>query len=195
MNRLVSSALCGALALGGAACGAAGTDSEAARGLVTADDSSRADTLVVLVTVRVGLPEGAYLEPSHVVSLELWVDGQPWAYVSASDVLEGETGRANAAGWRTTDAPCSALFVASVGAGLAQRHEDLETAGDWASLLDLQLAPGGHVAELRTLVLANGEDRRTVEVGILTPFTLLEGFRSAFLGEHEVEVRDLGSTS
>lgn len=177
----------GALGAGLIGCGDSSEDPMATDSVVV-DASSRADSLVVLLSGRAAA-EDSYLHSSHLRRVELWVDGQEWGACDASDSLAssatGDDGE-----WLLVEERSPTLFVAPLlegdGAG-----EDLDSAGEWAALLERPLVAGGHVAELRRLTLSNGADEAVVESGLLVPFTVLDGFRSALVGDLDVAV-DLG---
>ncbi len=173
----------GALGAGLIGCGDSSEDPRATD--VVVDATSRADTLVVILSAR-AVAEDSYLHARHLRRIELWVDGQEWGACDASDSLAssatGDDGE-----WLLVEERSPTLFVAPLlegdGAG-----DDLDTAGEWVALLERPLVAGGHVAEIRRLALSNGAEEAVVEPGLLVPFTVLDGSRSALVGDLDVTI-------
>jgi hypothetical protein len=131
--------------------------------------------------------QGRYVDFRQIRSVELLVDGREWGtYEADRDAGDPATGEP-VDRWSLHDEPSSAVVVAGLGTELERTRDDLDTIGEWANLLDRHLVTGGHVAEIAAVELETNDGPKLIVASrLLFPFTILEGDRSAFVGEIEV---------
>lgn len=131
--------------------------------LVRPDDAptrSRADTLLLLLDVEGG---------ASIEAVALRVDGQPW-------------GTYRVAGRE------SPVLVSADPARAEQT--DPATLGEWIAMMDRRLSTGGHVAELVSIDVREGDDIVTRNVHSFLPFDVGIGAESAFAGTFHVALAD-----
>jgi hypothetical protein len=194
MRTTLARALLGALLVCAAGCGSDGS-STGYDAVQTVDGRGTANTLVMMLAVRVGptndpalsTHQGRYVDFRQIRSVELLVDGRDWGRYEA-DREAGDPATGEPVGsWSLHDEPSSAVVVAGLGTELERTRDDLDTIGEWAELLDRHLVTGGHVAEIALVELETNDGAMLdVTSRLLFPFTILEGDRSAFVGEIEV---------
>jgi hypothetical protein len=186
-------ALLGALVMCTAGCSS--DDSSTGHDAVqTVDGRGTVDTLVMVLAVRVGPTgdptfsnhEGRYVDFRQIRSVKLLVDGRDWGTYEADREAGEPVSGEPVARWALHDEPSSAVIVAGLGTELQRTNDELDTIGEWTKLLDRHLVTGGHVAEIASLELETNDGARlNVASRLLFPFTILEGDRSAFVGELE----------
>lgn len=159
--------------------------------IVTVDEEDTADTVLLLLSARAEQTDPAqYLDAGHLEAVELRVNGNAWGRFPIAETFINEDADDTLGPWRVSTQPTQALVVATLGQGLpSSTSSSPETAGDWLDILSLQLAPGDHVAELvDVLALDDDGEQQTFSIRRALPFTVMPGFRSAFIGEIELDL-------
>jgi hypothetical protein len=163
--------------------------------------SASVDTLLLLLSVQIEVPEGdplsdrngKYLDPRQIDTVELLVSGQPWGTYQAEDrqgtTLE-EDGQVGS--WKLVGEKGLALVIADLDKNLDQQDHPLDTVAEWVDFIRQRLTPGGYVAELTSLTLASEQGTKLLlEPHLLLPFQIGQGETSALIGEATVPIDSL----
>ena len=158
----------------------------------SADGRSAVDTLMALITVRAAsndpAVDGSFADHRQTKSIRMSVDGKPWGvFPLMDDPVEGP---ATVDGWVLHPERSDAVLMASLGdeIGRDEAEGQLDTIAAWVTLLDMHLAPGGHVATIEEIVLEKTDGSTvTLTPRILVPFDVEQGDATAYLGELVVE--------
>lgn len=191
------------LAVAASACDEGSASNTAADVLQAQRPASAADRLGLLIGVRLEAPsaqelepfDGSFLDAAQLRTVTLRVDGEPWgtfepAPPTASDPAGATT---TVQGWRVGGERNLALVIAVMGEGADDAWPLPTTAGEWVEHMQRRLLPGGHVAEVSEVVLANEDGEEMVlRPGLYLPFTLEEGAASGVVGPATVSLSDLG---
>ncbi len=172
------------------ACGSEDAESgNTASDVVARAEVSRADTLVLLLSVRLSETQ-QYLSSTELSSVHLLVDGDEWGTFAAQPAF-AQSPDGSAGIWAVTDERNQALFVAALGEASVSSDEASASAGDFAALLRRQLPAGAHVAELAEVELtaADGTSFALARHDLIA-FEVADGFQSALVGEVELSVSE-----